>query len=223
MRITQDDLRRFLGYSTVEQAGIVLLGFGVALLGQTDTQQPTSPPPACSPRRSRCAPHNLAKTLALIGIDRVEQATGQRTIDPLGGLARRHAAVHRRRRRRRVHARRDPAARRVRQRVVHLRSAAAGLPDADAALAAAVRAGRRRTRLHRRPGPAGLRQVLRIHLPRHGPARRSRTGTETVGRSASIIGLGDDHAVPRCRRAVGDPRHRLRPAATARLRRRRCA
>ncbi len=32
-----------------------------------------------------CA-HNLAKTLALIGVDRVEQATGKRTIDPLGGL-----------------------------------------------------------------------------------------------------------------------------------------
>ena len=33
--ITQDDLRRFLGYSTVEHAGIVLLGLGVALLGQS--------------------------------------------------------------------------------------------------------------------------------------------------------------------------------------------
>ena len=35
-----------------------------------------------------CA-HNLSKTLALISIDRVEQATGERTIDPLGGLSRR--------------------------------------------------------------------------------------------------------------------------------------
>ena len=32
--ITQDDLRRFLGYSMIEQAGIVLLGLGVAVLGQ---------------------------------------------------------------------------------------------------------------------------------------------------------------------------------------------
>ena len=37
-----------------------------------------------------CA-HNLAKTLALIGVDRVEQATGERTLDPLGGLAPRAA------------------------------------------------------------------------------------------------------------------------------------
>jgi NADH:ubiquinone oxidoreductase subunit 5 (subunit L)/multisubunit Na+/H+ antiporter MnhA subunit len=33
--------------------------------------------------------HNLAKTLALITVDRVEQASGHRTLDPLGGLARR--------------------------------------------------------------------------------------------------------------------------------------
>ena len=35
-----------------------------------------------------CA-HNLSKTLALIGIDRVSSPQGERTLDPLGGLSRR--------------------------------------------------------------------------------------------------------------------------------------
>jgi hydrogenase-4 component B len=86
--ITQDDLRRFLGYSTVEQAGIVLLGFGVALLGQAAHNRTLAAAGLLAATLQVCAA-NLAKTLALIGIDRVEQATGQRSIDPLGGLSRR--------------------------------------------------------------------------------------------------------------------------------------
>ena len=86
--ITQDNLRRFLGYSTVEHAGIVLLGFGVALLGQSSGNRDLAAAGLLAASLHVCA-HNLAKTLALIGIDRVETATGQRTIDPLGGLGRR--------------------------------------------------------------------------------------------------------------------------------------
>jgi formate hydrogenlyase subunit 3/multisubunit Na+/H+ antiporter MnhD subunit len=86
--ITQDELRGFLGYSTVEQAGIVLLGLGVALLGQAAHNRDLAAAGLLAASLQVCAT-NLAKTLALIGIDRVEQATGQRTIDPLGGLARR--------------------------------------------------------------------------------------------------------------------------------------
>jgi hydrogenase-4 component B len=86
--ITQDNLRRFLGYSTVEHAGIVLLGFGVALLGQSAHNRDLAAAGLLAASLHVCA-HNLAKTLALIGIDRVENATGQRTLDPLGGLGRR--------------------------------------------------------------------------------------------------------------------------------------
>ena len=85
--ITQDNLRRFLGYSTVEQAGIVLLGFGVALLGQSAHKPYLAAAGLLAASLQVCAA-DLAKTLALIGIDRVEQATGRRTIDPLGGLGR---------------------------------------------------------------------------------------------------------------------------------------
>lgn len=86
--ITEDNLRRFLGYSTVEHAGVVAVGFGVALLGAA-ARQPTLAAAGLLAATLHVCSHNLAKTLALIGIDGVEQATGKRTIDPLGGLARR--------------------------------------------------------------------------------------------------------------------------------------
>jgi hydrogenase-4 component B len=85
--ITQDDLRRFLGYSTIEQAGIVLLGLGVALLGRSAGNHTLEAAGLLAATLQVCAA-NLSKTLALIAVDRVEQATGERTIDPLGGLAR---------------------------------------------------------------------------------------------------------------------------------------
>jgi formate hydrogenlyase subunit 3/multisubunit Na+/H+ antiporter MnhD subunit len=85
--LTQDNLRRFLGYSTIEHAGIVLVGLGVALLGHAAHDPPLAAAGLVAATLHVCA-HNLAKTLALIGVDRVELATGERTQDPLGGLSR---------------------------------------------------------------------------------------------------------------------------------------
>ncbi len=86
--LTQDDLRRFLGYSTVEHAGVGLVGFAVALLGHAAHQPRLAAAGLLACTLHVCA-HNLSKTLALIGIDRVSLATGERTLDPLGGLSRR--------------------------------------------------------------------------------------------------------------------------------------
>ena len=86
--LAQDDLRRFLGYSTVEHAGVVLVGLGVALLGQAAHQPLLAAAGLLAATLHVCA-HNMSKTLALIGVDRVELASGQRTLDPLGGLGRR--------------------------------------------------------------------------------------------------------------------------------------
>jgi hydrogenase-4 component B len=85
--LTQDDLRRFLGYSSVEHAGIVLAGLGVALLGHA-ARMPTLAAAGLLAATLQVCAHNLAKTLALVSVDRVEQATGERTLDPLGGLSR---------------------------------------------------------------------------------------------------------------------------------------
>ncbi len=85
--LTQDNLRRFLGYSTVEHAGVAMVGFAVALLGHAAHMPALAAAGLLAATLHVCA-HNLAKTLALISIDRVEQATHQRTIDPLGGLSR---------------------------------------------------------------------------------------------------------------------------------------
>jgi hydrogenase-4 component B len=85
--LTQDSLRRFLGYSTVEHAGIVLVGFGVALLGHAVHKPVLAAAGLLAATLHICA-HNLAKTLALITVDRVEQATGESELDPLGGLTR---------------------------------------------------------------------------------------------------------------------------------------
>jgi hydrogenase-4 component B len=85
--LTQDSLRRFLAYSTVEHAGVVLVGLGVALLGQSAHQPILAAAGLLAATLHVCA-HNLAKTLALVTVDRIEQATGQRRLDPLGGLGR---------------------------------------------------------------------------------------------------------------------------------------
>jgi hydrogenase-4 component B len=85
--LTQDDLRRFLGYSTVEHAGVALVGFAVALLGHS-AHMPTLAAAGLLAATLHVCAHNLAKTLALITVDRVQLATGKGTLDPLGGLGR---------------------------------------------------------------------------------------------------------------------------------------
>jgi hydrogenase-4 component B len=90
--VTQDQLRRFLGYSSVEHAGIVLLGLGVALLGQSAHKPMLAAVGLLAATLHVCA-HNLGKTLALLGVAYVERTTGHKTLDPLGGLAGKLPAV----------------------------------------------------------------------------------------------------------------------------------
>jgi hydrogenase-4 component B len=83
--ITQDDVRRFLGFSTVEHTGIAAIGLGVALLGQSAGNEKLAAAGLLAATLHVVA-HGLAKNLALIVMARVEAATGRRTLDPLGGL-----------------------------------------------------------------------------------------------------------------------------------------
>jgi hydrogenase-4 component B len=66
----------------------VLLGLGVAMLGESAHNRTLAAVGLLAATLHVIA-HNLAKTLALIGAARVEQVSGERTLDPLGGLSRR--------------------------------------------------------------------------------------------------------------------------------------
>ena len=67
---------------------LLIVGGITALLGQAAHKPLLAAAGLLAATLHVCA-HNLSKTLALIGIDRVEQASGRRTLDPLGGLGRR--------------------------------------------------------------------------------------------------------------------------------------
>jgi formate hydrogenlyase subunit 3/multisubunit Na+/H+ antiporter MnhD subunit len=84
--VAQDEIARFLGYSSVEHGGIILLGFGVALLGQSVHQRELAAAGLLA-ASLHLVMHGIAKTLAFLAAERVTAATGCRDLRPLGGLA----------------------------------------------------------------------------------------------------------------------------------------
>jgi hydrogenase-4 component B len=85
--IAQDDIKRFLGFSTIEHSGIALLGFGVALVGSA-THEPKLAAAGLLAATLHVIAHALSKTLAFLGADRVARGAGTRELEPLGGLSR---------------------------------------------------------------------------------------------------------------------------------------
>jgi len=85
--IAQDDIKRFLGFSTIEHSGIALLGFGVALVGSA-AHQPKLAAAGLLAATLHVIAHALSKTLAFLGADRVARGAGTRELEPLGGLSR---------------------------------------------------------------------------------------------------------------------------------------
>ncbi len=83
--IAQEEIKLFLGFSSVEHAGIVLLGFGVALIGQA-AHEPTLAAAGLLAATLHVIMHAVAKTLAFLAAHRIEAATGVRALGPLGGL-----------------------------------------------------------------------------------------------------------------------------------------
>ncbi|HET7044313.1 MAG TPA: proton-conducting transporter membrane subunit, partial [Gaiellaceae bacterium] len=84
--VAQDEIKRFLGFSSVEHGGIVLLGFGVALLGQS-AHEPNLAAAGLLAATLHLIVHGVAKTLAFLGADRIGDGAGSGTMRPLGGLA----------------------------------------------------------------------------------------------------------------------------------------
>jgi hydrogenase-4 component B len=85
--IAQDDIRRFLGFSSVEHTGITLLGLGAALIGQA-THEPQLVAAGILAATLHVIAHALAKTLALLSAERVGHSSGTYAMRPLGGLSR---------------------------------------------------------------------------------------------------------------------------------------
>ncbi len=85
--VAQDELRRFLGFSTIEHTGIAMIGVGVALIGRA-TGAPELAAAGLLAATLEIVAHGIAKTLGLLTTDRLERATGERDLAPLGGLGR---------------------------------------------------------------------------------------------------------------------------------------
>lgn len=84
--VTQEEIKRFLGFSSVEHGGIVIVGLGVALVGHA-AHEPKLAAAGLLAATLHLLMHGLAKALAFLGADRVESAVGADDLRPLGGLA----------------------------------------------------------------------------------------------------------------------------------------
>ncbi len=90
--LAQSDLKRLLAYSSVENVGIIALGLGIGLLGTSSGRLPMALL-GYSGSLLHVINHSMYKGLLFLGSGVVEQATGTRELDRLGGLARRMPAA----------------------------------------------------------------------------------------------------------------------------------
>jgi hydrogenase-4 component B len=81
----QHDIKRLLAYHSIENIGIIFMGFGIALVGRS-----TSHPDLIILGMAGCLlhiwNHSLFKSLLFFGAGSVMHATGSRQIDRMGGL-----------------------------------------------------------------------------------------------------------------------------------------
>jgi formate hydrogenlyase subunit 3/multisubunit Na+/H+ antiporter MnhD subunit len=81
----QDDLKRLLAYSTVENIGVVMIGLGLAIAFK-DSSEPALAALALVAGLYHIINHAVFKTLMFLGAGAVITATGQRSLSTLGGL-----------------------------------------------------------------------------------------------------------------------------------------
>ena len=86
--LAQHDLKRLLAYHSVENIGIILMGLGAGVLGVT-YHVPSIAVLGFAGALVHTMNHALFKSLLFLGAGTVAHATGTRTLDQLGGLARR--------------------------------------------------------------------------------------------------------------------------------------
>ncbi|MHB8621435.1 MAG: proton-conducting transporter transmembrane domain-containing protein, partial [Chloroflexota bacterium] len=86
--LTQDDLKHFVAYSSIEHVGIMLLGLGAALLGAAN-HLPLLVGAGLIASTFHLFQHAISKALLFAGAGSLELATGTTNMGKLGGLARR--------------------------------------------------------------------------------------------------------------------------------------
>jgi hydrogenase-4 component B len=86
--IGQHDLKRLLAYHSIENIGIIFMGLGVALIGQT-VGSPAMMLLGTAGALLHVLNHAIFKALLFLGAGSVIHATGTRDIDLMGGVARR--------------------------------------------------------------------------------------------------------------------------------------
>ncbi len=186
--LMQNDLKRLLAYSSVENVGIVLIGIGLSLMFQSFDLRLLAAL-ALTAGLYHALSHAMFKGLLFMGAGAVLHATGERNMERLGGLIHRMpwtAALF-------LVGRgldlRAPALQRLRLRVADL----PGLPALAFAAAADDEAadpdGRRAAGADQRAGRRLLRQGLRGDVPRAlagaAAAAGARGGLDDAGRHAA--------------------------------------
>ncbi len=86
--IGQNDIKRLLAYSSIENIGIITMGIGAALIGQSIGNQ-TLLFLGMGGALLHVLNHSLFKSLLFLGSGAIIHATGTREINRMGGLARR--------------------------------------------------------------------------------------------------------------------------------------
>ena len=86
--LTQNDLKRMLAYSTIENAGIILLGLGAGMMALSAGRAELAAV-GIAASLFHVLNHALFKGLLFLGAGGVVMATGTRHIEEMGGLARR--------------------------------------------------------------------------------------------------------------------------------------
>ncbi|HIJ61455.1 MAG TPA: hydrogenase 4 subunit B [Rhodospirillaceae bacterium] len=83
--LVQNDLKRLLAYSSVENVGIIFIGLGLALAFRTNAM-PWAAALALTAAMLHVFNHSLFKSLLFFGAGAVLTATGRRDMEELGGL-----------------------------------------------------------------------------------------------------------------------------------------
>ncbi|MBI3272477.1 MAG: hypothetical protein HYZ53_26030 [Planctomycetes bacterium] len=86
--LAQQDLKRLLAYSSVENLGLVAMGLGLGLLGRS-AGLPVLAALGFAAALVHCVNHAFMKGLLFLGAGAVVSATGTRRLDRLGGLLQR--------------------------------------------------------------------------------------------------------------------------------------